>query len=345
MRRITAYCSGASNPVELLALIKCNAPIGMTLNRIRSGPLHLAIEYARSGGGFLMDSGELQNHRIGIETNFEHVLDFYSEITDRCCGNIVLIAPDAIDDQEKTIKRIKTHRTRIHYLRKNGAKIIASIKRGNLSLANSYRETASILGDDFIVGIPSNKAAISHQEISEFICAVQPEKIHFLGMTPLNDSWPLKSSMLSLISPGTEISMDGAFIRTLAGKDSGKNRISDISDELVDLGFDGIGPLSEFEITDYIGYMYDWIDDQETEPMAANGPEFERKIKEGMDFHQAAIKYGMNYYEALEDIRSKAGKKSSPIARYEHLLAEIPKVMRLIDNQPQCHVQRYLQFN
>lgn len=115
-----------------------------------------------------------------------------------------LVMPDVVDDQIGSINLLAAHRD---YVRATCefpgvARAIIPIQRGPLSMADAYREVVRILGtDNFIVGVPSNAAAITPAEFTEFLADAKPRGVHILGA--LHDS-RLKPRLMQILASGHE---------------------------------------------------------------------------------------------------------------------------------------------
>lgn len=115
-----------------------------------------------------------------------------------------LVMPDVVDDQIGSINLLAAHQD---YVKATCAfpgvaRAIIPIQRGPLSMADAYREVVRILGtDNFIVGVPSNAAAITPAEFTEFLADAKPRGVHILGA--LHDS-RLKPRLMQILASGHE---------------------------------------------------------------------------------------------------------------------------------------------
>ena len=94
-----------------------------------------------------------------------------------------MVMPDIVGDQRASLELIRTHARRIAVDVKSSKNIpIIPLQKGELSLRQAFDEVAAAIGTrDFVVGIPSNEAALSAAELREFLVASRPTALHFLG--------------------------------------------------------------------------------------------------------------------------------------------------------------------
>ncbi|HKT52850.1 MAG TPA: hypothetical protein VJP88_00245 [Caulobacteraceae bacterium] len=116
----------------------------------------------------------------------------------------LLVMPDVVDDQMASLNLIAHHARYVKAVCDfpGVARAIIPIQRGPLSMAESYARLVEILGtDNFVVGIPSNAAAITPAEFKAFLAEAKPKGVHILGA--LHDS-RLNPRLAQIVESGWE---------------------------------------------------------------------------------------------------------------------------------------------
>jgi len=152
----------------------------------------------------------------------------------------LLVMPDVVGDQAASLELLDQHRDWIHTEANfNLSRPIIPIQKGKLSLAQAYELAVDTVGvDNFIVGIPANKAAVTPDEFAAFLLETGAIRIHFLGAASDKNLDPyLKVLAKSGNAASLEhLSADANILRgSLYGKqDPGTTRRDAIVDTLVD---------------------------------------------------------------------------------------------------------------
>jgi hypothetical protein len=145
------------------------------------------------------------------------------------------VMPDVIGDQQTSINLIRNNKKWITAeLDFNLSDPIVPIQGGEKSLSQVFDELTEILGGrKFIVGIPSQEAAISREELAAFLEKSKPERVHFLGAASDKRLNPLLA-LVAKHSPKTRVSADASQIRSkiLNAVQGGKSRKEAIQDSL-----------------------------------------------------------------------------------------------------------------
>ncbi len=220
MSLATSYCSGAGNITDLVALIEVGAAIGVELGRLDGPSRSAIIEYAKGGGKVMVDSGAFGAFKKGLKIDFDQIMLQYEQLVWATGGNIAIVAPDIIGEQEKTFALLEKYRTRLCRLIRIGATVLVPLQKGALGPYQAWQAAVKILSTDrFVVAIPSNKAAFSDEDLAELLSGEKkPAQIHFLGMTTASRNWARKKAIVLTFSPSTTISMDGCRIKAMIGK-------------------------------------------------------------------------------------------------------------------------------
>lgn len=183
-----AYRSGATNPTDFIGQMGAGLPCGVVLDRITDGLMHLIAKHSRNGYRTFVDSGAFGKFRKGEEftvSEFVGILQNYVKLAEITKGNITLVAPDVIGNQKRTLELIERFADDLRELLFLGVDLIIPVQKGEAySHTKVIERYSELIGStDFRVGIPSNEAALSIDEVFE-ILESGVRKVHFLGMSP-----------------------------------------------------------------------------------------------------------------------------------------------------------------
>jgi hypothetical protein len=139
-----------------------------------------------------------------------------------------------------------------------GVDVIVPIQKGALDLSKAYDRVRELLGtDNFRVGVPSNQAAVSKEELGKFVEESKPSRIHLLGISEANRNFKPLVDYLHSIAPGLEISSDANRLR--AGLGAGRKLTKEIEERVAQAQGEIIGRVEEGggEAPDYTESVYD----------------------------------------------------------------------------------------
>ena len=195
------------------------------------------------------------------------------------------VMPDVIGDQEVTIGLYEKYRIEVAGRMACSANNIVPLQAGKMSLAEVYRRIVSIVGTErFVVGIPSQEAAVSQRELADFLNEIRPARIHFLGaVSPSTLANRLMTVANSAANP--QLSADGNMLRSkMYGKDvPGITRGEKISsvlwsekipDDPYDMGIEafnsGIKPIVPSDMPDKPLMATEWLNGWDEAQQKAN---------------------------------------------------------------------------
>lgn len=259
---IMTYRSGASSRSDALGYIEAQSPIGINVMDASSHVRDLFAAYASSGGKCFIDSGAFRTFMARLKKpttpviDFNAVLERYQEIVSACLHpeNILLVAPDAVGDQEGSYTLLCQHKALILKLHSMGAKVMVPMQKGPLELTAHYQRCKGLLNFDFVVGLPSNAEAISRAEVLTFIKDIKPGQAHFLGC-----SERALIHEAQFISQSTQFSCDATRIRQQLGKGrlltEMENQLSDdvAQNALHGVSHADVGHFSHWDETEILG--------------------------------------------------------------------------------------------
>lgn len=247
------YRSGASSRADAAGYITAGLPIGVTATDSSQNVLSLLAEYASTGGEVFVDSGAFRLFKEGSAIDYGKVLQVYKHLitSTKHPENLLLVGPDIIGDQRSSIELLLRWRNEVCELIDSGAEVMIPLQRGERSLSECWRIVSRLLRRPFVVGLPSNAAAIPPVEVMEFISTVQPERVHFLGCQ--------ENQMLhqaQYLAPTCRITSDASMLRSKIGQGrllttEHQNRTS----SMLESALRGSGEFMEFDETEMFGYL------------------------------------------------------------------------------------------
>lgn len=233
--RLTRFASGLSRINDFAVTAWAGHAIGVEIGELSRAAMHeLARVIVDYGTPTFIDSGAFGvfmrqiRGRACTPLDFHQVLARYDEVLD-AIGDYnaaeervtppLLVMPDVVDDQLGSIELIRAHRDWISAACAftGVCTPIIPIQRGPLSLADAYRSLTDIVGSDsFVVGIPSQAAAISPREFTAFLADARPRGVHILGALADSRLNPRLSQILdSGVADDLAITADGNPLRSI----------------------------------------------------------------------------------------------------------------------------------
>ncbi|MEH6454715.1 MAG: hypothetical protein V7749_00205 [Cocleimonas sp.] len=267
------FRSGASAKNDLLGLIRAKVPVCVNVSDTSQAVRTLLRQYSHQQQ-ILLDSGAFRLFKNNIKTGETHELDFksvlnrYREIINMSDtrSNIIFVCPDVVGQQSTSMALINTFLAEITDLLQAGANMLIPLQKGTLSISQCYHDALSLIPSIYqpqlIIGLPSNAAALSVEEVISFLKTDTPPKVHFLGAS--EDQLVHRSLHAS---PNTQLSNDATRIRKWVGKGKLLTTMhQSILDEAIDIVWSGsaIPHLEqsglEFDFTEFLGSLTDYVE-------------------------------------------------------------------------------------
>lgn len=235
-KRVVRFASGLTRVNDFMPAAHAGSPVGVEAGELSEVAIERLAEavvdwktqlFVDSGafGAFMsaVKSGarpEPLSYETDVFPVYDRLLDRIGELneSEERLPPPLLVMPDVVDDQIASLNLIARHAAYVKAtIDFSGvARAIIPIQRGPLSMAEAYRELVRILGtDDFIVGIPSNAAAITADEFKAFLGEAKPRGVHILGA--LADS-RLNPRLSQIVESGHEpawVSADANPLRSI----------------------------------------------------------------------------------------------------------------------------------
>jgi hypothetical protein len=221
------FRSGMSRANDFRGAANASVPIGVVAGELTTAQLLMAIpRYLDGGGKVFVDSGAFTAFRTGVEMDWMDIVRRYGYLSGNtnAPGNLYLVAPDKVGDQNKTLRLIAQWRTELMSLMRDGANLIVPIQTGTLPGQKMLELVTEILESNrWIAGIPSNRAAMT----TEKCATLSHSNFHVLGRVQMNDEQEARIEALRRLNPDAVISADANWLRSRMGQISslaGKER-------------------------------------------------------------------------------------------------------------------------
>lgn len=254
------YRSGASSKADAIGIVNAGVPLGITAMDSSSNVLDIAAEYASRGGNVFVDSGAFRLVRTGGTIDYAVVISRYRYLMERTQqpSNLLLVAPDVVGDQKQSIEMLSNWLVPVRELIDSGAQVMVPIQKGAIQLEMYWRKVSASLDREFVVGLPSNAAAIPEKEVLSFLKAVRPAAVHFLGC---------RANCLvhkaQFASPATVITSDASTLRSHLGKGRALTELhKSLAEENCHQALHGRGPFTGFDETEIFACLQDLIIDK-----------------------------------------------------------------------------------
>jgi hypothetical protein len=200
--RVQRFASGMSRVRDFSAAVHAGHGVGVEVNQLSDNAMReLAQQVVNNNAEVFIDSGAFGLFKRGMkladdapaeQMNFDDVLARYDRFMEYVGdANVVeehvvpplVVMPDVVGDQTASLNLIAQHAGWIRLEAQfNLCRPIIPLQRGTLSIGEAYDHVVAMLGtDNFVCGIPSNAAAVSGEEFTDFLRSRQPKAVHILG--------------------------------------------------------------------------------------------------------------------------------------------------------------------
>lgn len=208
------FRSGMSSKSDLRGAIEAGVPVGVVAGKLSSAAMFLTIpRYLDRGGKCFCDSGAFSSFLSGKLMDWEDVLQRYDSLAlmTETPGNLYVVAPDKVGDQDETLRLLAAWSNRVRSLIEQGCKVIVPIQNGGLSGQALIDRVAGILQTSkFIVGIPSNRAAMSIEECKK----LRHSGFHILGRVQADVEQRARIHSLRRGNPAATVTADANWLRS-----------------------------------------------------------------------------------------------------------------------------------
>lgn len=212
--KLLAFRSGMSAKSDLRAAMDAHVPIGIVAGLVNGIRLLISLpQYMNHGGKVFVDSGAFRFFGTSEAPDWKAVFRDYETLLDMTDApeNLSIVAPDKVGDQAETLRLLAEHRERIRAWIDRGARVVVAIQLGAMAPKDMLEAIKATLGtDQFVAGIPSNKAPMSVAD-----CAtLRHGRFHFLGRVQPDAEHRERVAVMVANNPDAEFSADATWMRS-----------------------------------------------------------------------------------------------------------------------------------
>ncbi len=231
--RVSRFASGMSRAKDFHPAARAEHGIGVDIGELSDAAMReLADRIVNMRAEVFVDSGAFGLFKRGLKSDdvrpmdFDAVLAKYGQlqqyiaeanVAEESIAAPMLVMPDVVGDQAASLELVAKYRDWIKAETQfQVSRPIIPLQRGDLTLSEAYARVVEILGNDqFIVGIPSNAAAISPDEFVSFLRQSKPKAIHILGALADRRLNPrLQQIVEAGVDADIEVSADANILRS-----------------------------------------------------------------------------------------------------------------------------------
>ncbi|TXG99926.1 MAG: hypothetical protein E6R08_00400 [Nevskiaceae bacterium] len=183
---VIRYGSGASAFWDFLGYRKAGAPVGITAIEIGPDVIEVARDYAAAGGKVFLDSGAFSALSEGRVLDFEReVFPIYEAMMadGKGASQMLVVMPDRIGDPAGSLELQRKYAADIRRWMDLGIEAMFPIQATGQRAIEWFRTIEELVDHrEFVTGIPSNACAWTMDQVLHFAKAVQPKRMHLLGL-------------------------------------------------------------------------------------------------------------------------------------------------------------------
>lgn len=159
------------------------------------------------------DSGAFGAFLSGEEMDWREIMSRYQTLANMTDHpeNLYVVAPDKVGDQSGTMAVLEAWAPKVRALVDEGCQVIVPIQAGSLPGQEMIERAAVLLGTrKFIVGVPSNRAAMSIEECR----TLRHAAFHILGRVQADEEQIERIYALREGNPCAQINADANWLRS-----------------------------------------------------------------------------------------------------------------------------------
>ncbi len=259
------FASGSNRPAEIRGLGWAGADIGVVATELSEAAVVELEQLAGTDVAVFVDSGafsEVQwnEHRAAGGVNpwqvvkpigpegWEKILSTYERLARALGDQLLVVAPDRVGDQRRTLDLLRTYGGRLQALHnETGCKVLVPIQKGEFSqveFADTYAN--EILGRSWWTpAMPCKKAATTPEELAHFVKVLRPRHVHLLGLGVRNRNGAAYAAAFA--GTDTSYSMDSCWIAANVGRSEAKpRRFTAVRDAAARLGGTALSTIAMF---------------------------------------------------------------------------------------------------
>lgn len=231
--RVRRFASGMSRAKDFHPVARAEHGIGVDVGELSdTGMRDLADRIVHMRAQVFVDSGAFGLFKRGIKggevrpMDFDAVLAKYEQlqqyiaeanVAEETLNAPMLVMPDVVGDQAASLELVAKYRDWIKVEAEfQVSRPVVPLQSGDISLIEAYAKVVKILGTDrFVVGIPSNAAAIAPNEFIAFLRECKPRAVHILGALADSRLTPrLQQIVQAGVDADIEVSADANILRS-----------------------------------------------------------------------------------------------------------------------------------
>jgi len=225
------FASGSNHQGEIRGFHKAGGHVGVAAPELNEKALQELERLAGTGTKVFLDSGafsEVEERPDGppvvvkpiTDAEWRKRLATYQRLAKRLKGQLYVVAPDLVGNQEATLERLARYAPEMRELQRQGVHILAPIQFGPVSPGAFYWKAAWALGFPPTPAFPLKKAALwTPEDVGQFVGLVKPHEIHLLGLGAKSKKGPAYLDAIHEANPATQVSQDSNLISAAVGRD------------------------------------------------------------------------------------------------------------------------------
>lgn len=208
------FRSGMSSKSDLRGAIEAGVPVGVVAGLLTTSAMVMVIpRYLDRGGKVFVDSGAFGAFLSGEEMDWREIMSRYQTLANMTDHpeNLYVVAPDKVGDQSGTMAVLEAWAPKVRALVDEGCQVIVPIQAGSLPGQEMIKRAAALLGTRrFIVGVPSNRAAMFIEECR----TLRHAAFHILGRVQADEEQIERIYALREGNPCAQINADANWLRS-----------------------------------------------------------------------------------------------------------------------------------
>ena len=228
------FASGSNRSCEIRGFAAIGHAIGVAVSHLTNAAIDALCALAGTGLPVFVDSGAFSeidftaNGPVVVNpitaADWADRLAVYATLADSLGSQLNVVAPDMVGNQDVTLARLARYADEMAAIAATGATVLVPIQKGALSQVEFHAAVAAVLGDTaWTPALPCKKAATTTDEIVAYCAAVQPARVHLLGLGITNSKAATVLARVAAVAPNTVVQLDSCAIRANVGWNNGRN--------------------------------------------------------------------------------------------------------------------------
>lgn len=226
------FASGSNRVADIRGFSAIGRAIGVAFPELTHEAEMELTGLANTGVPVFVDSGAFSEIEFGpagpvvvkpiTEAGWTRILALYRRLATALGSSVYVVAPDRIGDQEHTLALLTRWADDLREIAALGANVLVPIQKGTRTQAEFHRAVEAVLGFDFTPAIPSKKNATTVAELTAYVEAIHPRRIHLLGMGETGQKAAQALAAIAKHAPGCVVTMDSNLIMANVGRTNGR---------------------------------------------------------------------------------------------------------------------------